>query len=62
MTPDPDAVQVLAVLLHGRECHGSTKPYIDFSRRHRDLHEARASHLLFGLGEAGWHLTTTKEN
>lgn len=55
---DQDAVQVLAVQLHRVECLPGSNPYARYSQEHRNVHARRAKLILFGLSEAGFHLTS----
>lgn len=55
---DPDAVQVVAQVLHLTDCPPRLVPE---SRRHHEDHERYAKQLLAGLRNAGYTLTSAKE-
>lgn len=58
---EPDDVQVFAAQLHRVYCLPGAMPTARYSRQHLAVHERHAKHLLAGLANAGYNLTTTKE-
>lgn len=56
MTPDPDAIQMLAAALHGMGAHRLSKPYSEYSARWHQVHERRAKALLRLIDDAGYEL------
>ncbi len=58
---DRDVVEIAAVLHHARECRDATKPYAQYSQRHRDVHEAFAEFFLSGLRDAGLAVMNARE-
>jgi hypothetical protein len=55
---DPDAVQVLAAVLHRDECLPGARPNHRWSVSDQRAHERKAERLLTGCAEAGKHLTS----
>ena len=60
-TPDPDAVQALAQVVHRVLCLPGSTPYARYSQRHRDTDARLAGLVLAGMGEAGFSFAS-KEN
>lgn len=61
MTLDPDHVQVLAAQLHAVFCLPGSAPRDRYSKTHLGADERNAAHLLAGLANAGYVLTTKAE-
>lgn len=60
---DPDAVQILAAAYHAIECLPGSKPNARWSGSHQRLIDNRkGAEWAERIRNAGWHLTTTKEN
>ena len=60
-TVDPDAVEVLAQVVHRVWCLPGSNPYARYSQRHRDIDARMAGLVMTGMGEAGY-LFTSKES
>jgi hypothetical protein len=60
-TLDPDAVQVLAQVVHRVWCLPGSSPCARFNEAHRNADRRTARELLAGCAEAGYALTS-KEN
>lgn len=61
-SPDPDHVSVLRSQLHTVECLPDAAPSTRWSSAHDRRDEKKAEKLLTGLRNAGYTLTTLKED
>jgi hypothetical protein len=57
-SPDPDAVQVLAQVVHRVWCLPGSALSARYSQRHRDIDTRLAGQVITGMAEAGYAVTT----
>lgn len=62
MKPDPDHLEAVTVTDHIVRCMPGAMPYERYSRLHRKDHDGFAHQFLNRLANAGWTLTTLKED
>ena len=60
-TLDPDAVQVLAQVVHRVWCLPGSNPYARYSQRHRDTDARMAGLVIAGMAEAGYAVTSKED-
>lgn len=58
---DPDHVQVVTAQVHDIWCLPGSLPIARYSKTHLGVDERLAKHLLAGLDNAGYTLTTKEE-